>query len=389
VRGDTTLLRAFEGCKGKCLVGIVSAEIKDATGGIMMQDSLFNSLNDMLNRRAPLAVKHNSVNIGEWVGFTMGEAIYEGERVKAIYGKAELDNTLAAKHIWQQVKNEELNGLSIRGIGTTHFEPGKPPIYENTETYEVSLVRVPSVPIAFVTDIYDQVKSLNIQECQLKGIMEDDPKKNKPEEQEKNEDEEGENPEEEDGKKEEKDEKKEEQMKAVYEDLISRQNEKIIELQTKNAELKQQVKDAPADPPAPPATPPTEPTPQVKSLEAEVERLKEQIKQENKIKELNLQIDKLKEQVKAGQETVEPPNQNPTEPPVNNDLFPDKITEFMKTGGIEPHPELIQVRQMIKDDPVNGYENWKARVSNTQYVDGVRNHGVDLLHVTAIQGGPL
>lgn len=141
--------------------GIISAEVLDSRGTVIVQSDLFKALDAMLRRgMAPMMLEHAVPIIGEWTKFwrTKLKIPTTGMVVDAVMGDGQLYRDMySADQVWEQVKNGELTGISmhsgaLRSQGVNMKNETRT-VMKPIESYEVSLCKIPSVSVARILGI--------------------------------------------------------------------------------------------------------------------------------------------------------------------------------------------------------------------------------------------
>lgn len=161
--------------KKRTFSGILSAEMVDKQGEIMVIDELMKVLPIWLKRGAPISDTHSNRILGRGTDFRkLKIKDYNGESYDAveidgyIFDDYELD-----RDIWEKMKSGEYKGLSFGGSTKSDRVPkvmkdGRL-AYQliDLEQYEVAVCREPAVPLAIFTKLNNFAKAVNSTDKQL------------------------------------------------------------------------------------------------------------------------------------------------------------------------------------------------------------------------------
>ena len=159
--------------------GIVSAQMVDNHGEVMVQKFLLKHLQRMLDDNlAPIMLEHSNKAVGHWLEFWATTAEYMGREYPSIGGRGKLlKNRVVADEVWGKVEREELQGLSV-GARTTsapvRVDGRVVTVLRVDDAYEVSLCRKPVVPVARLYAVADVAKAMVADSVDAYSVVERD-----------------------------------------------------------------------------------------------------------------------------------------------------------------------------------------------------------------------
>ena len=161
----------------RIIAGFASVEIKDSHGEIVPVEELKRAMYDYMERGGLIMYGHQSLPVGKVLRWEIRDDPDTGKPgvwIEAIIGKGPIED-----EIWKRVKEGEIVGFSIGGVGgrrTTKDESGEP-VKEIVELglYEISLVEEPANPEAKIEEInyYAKAKESEKSKCKKRYLVEE------------------------------------------------------------------------------------------------------------------------------------------------------------------------------------------------------------------------
>lgn len=153
----------------RLFTGILSVEMKDKQGEIMVIDELMKVLPIWMKRGAPMSNTHTNQIVAKGLNFQRvtikdqeGNSYPGVEIMGEVYKDYQLDND-----IWEKMKSGEYRGLSFGGatkadrIPTIWKDGSVAYKLVDLEQYEVAICKDAAVPLAFITDVNTLAKSIS------------------------------------------------------------------------------------------------------------------------------------------------------------------------------------------------------------------------------------
>jgi len=153
----------------RLFTGILSVEMKDKQGEIMVIDELMKVLPIWMKRGAPMSNTHTNQIVARGLNFQRvtikdheGNSYPGVEIMGEVYKDYQLDND-----IWEKMKSGEYKGLSFGGatkadrIPTIWKDGSVAYKLVDLEQYEVAICKDAAVPLAFITDVNTLAKSIS------------------------------------------------------------------------------------------------------------------------------------------------------------------------------------------------------------------------------------
>lgn len=150
--------------------GILTVQMKDKQGEILIVDELMKVLPIWMLRGAPLTDTHSNRVIGKGINYAKtivkgenGETFPAIEITGVIYKNYKLDDD-----IWKRMQSGEYRGLSFGGATKSDREPvtysdgSLAYNLKDLEHYEVAVCRDPAVPLALITGMHGLAKAQSI-----------------------------------------------------------------------------------------------------------------------------------------------------------------------------------------------------------------------------------
>ena len=153
--------------------GIVSVEVPDKDGEILVIDDMHEALLTWLNRGGPISDTHSNRIVGQ--GLQVEKFMIEaedGNKYPAIMMKGKIFRNKGKDYeldrmIWEKIKSGEYKGLSFGGATTSAREPVNAPDgtlayrIKDLEGYEVAVCKEPANQMALFVDINHVAKSIS------------------------------------------------------------------------------------------------------------------------------------------------------------------------------------------------------------------------------------
>ncbi|MFH7835148.1 MAG: hypothetical protein QXL51_00955 [Candidatus Aenigmatarchaeota archaeon] len=123
-----------------------TVEIRDKQGEIVPIEAIKKSLLALLDRGAPLMLKHSNLHVGKILNAEIRTHPETNKEGLYIYGKI-FNHYKIDDEAWEKIKNGIFKGVSIGGISSTTNENGE---LDWVEPCEISLTENPANPLAMI-----------------------------------------------------------------------------------------------------------------------------------------------------------------------------------------------------------------------------------------------